>query len=246
MDYGSSFASSVDTVPFDLTPPSSATSSYFPMALKSNNVSDFGYTGFPISPSRNHFGFSGHSLHGCGGQLAPSQTMDYGFFMNDLGPHPLLPTPSAMAQVGQSSGTCSLWLHADSPISFEEHSPSRFMGAAQSVKLELEEDMMAGQSIKLEPEEDVMTPMMYSVTARKRVRMEEVRLKTTALREAQRSSQSNGRARTKTGKQLRTLVAGSGSMAMENIQPGKFKCPYEGCKTGPYRRNEHLKRHIQS
>lgn len=242
LDFGSSFASSVDTVPFDLTPPSSATSTYFPVALKSNNVSDFSYTGFPITPSRAHFGFPGHPLNSCGGQLTPSQTMDYGFFMSDLGPHPLLSTPYGLNHGGQPSDTCSLWVHAEGPISFEEHSPSRFIRGAQSIKLELDEDMMVPQSVKLESEED----MMFSVAARRRARMEEVRLKTTALRDAQQGVQPNARARIKAGKQLRTLVAGSSSVAMENIQPGKFKCPHEGCKTGPYRRNEHLKRHIQS
>jgi hypothetical protein len=233
LDFGSSFASSVDTVPFDLTPPSSAASNCFPMTPRGGNVTDFGYSGFPATPSRQ-VSFSGHPFSSCGTQLAHQQAMDSGFYPNHLGASPFMSTPSSVTQFDQSSDLA--WMHTDSPISFEDHSsssPSRLVDPFRSAKSEAEAGMMS--------------PSMRSSAARKRAAIGEARHKTTALHQAQQRSQPNVRRQIKKERRLRSLETGGGSMAMGSVEPpNRHYCPEEGCNKGPYQRKEHLKRHIDS
>ena len=239
-DFGSSFASSVDTVPFDLTPPSSATSTYFPMTPKTGPVSDFVYPGFPATPSRGQLDFSGLPLSSCATQLTPSQTMDMdcSFAINQLGLYPQLATPSPSAQYDHLSSAASHWMYPDSPIRFEQLSPTRLTGAAQLVK-------QGPQSVKQEPQESPMTPMTPSTPTRKRALMDEARNRTTALQQQVRQcSPSPTRPRIKREKKRRTFRMGDGSFAADNIEPASsYKCPVEGCSKR-YRRSEHMKRHV--
>lgn len=192
VDFGSSFASSIDTPAFELTPPSSATSSYFSMGSKAECV----YAGFPVTPSRGQLSFTGHPISPFNEHLVASHPMDCAFPMDDLGSQPHFSTPSTLGPDGQVSDICSLWGHSESPISFGEPLSPRLGGTVQSVKRE------AG--------EDRITPSIVSAEARRRAKIEEVRHKTAALHQAQQQSPSNGRTRTKPGKQLPLFVTESG------------------------------------
>ncbi|KAK4239032.1 hypothetical protein C8A03DRAFT_14543 [Achaetomium macrosporum] len=230
LDFGSSFASSVDTVPFDLTPPSSAASNYFPMTPKAGNVADFGYSAFPVTPSQGQLGFSGHPFSSCGTQLAPPQAVDCGFYTNHLGTSPFMSTPPSVTQLNHLSDMA--WMHTDSPISFENESPSRIVDSF---------------SVKSESEHGMMSPSMLSSAARKRAAIGEARQKTTALHQAQQRSQPGVRRQIKKERRLRSLETEGGSMAMGSVEPSnRYYCPEVGCNKGPYQRKEHLKRHIDS
>jgi hypothetical protein len=239
-DFGFSFASSVDTVPFALSPPSSATSTYFPMTPKTGPVSDFVYPGFPVTPSRGPLDFSGFPLSSCATQLTPSQTMDCSFSVNQLSLYPQLATPSPSAQYDHLSGAASHWMSPDSPISFEQLSPTRLTGAAQLVKQE-------PRSVKQEPRENPMTPMTPSTPARKRALVDEARNLTTALqRQMRQCSPSPTRPRVKREKKRRTVRMGDGSFTADSVEPASsHKCPIEGCSKR-YRRSEHMKRHVNT
>lgn len=243
MDFGSSFtssfASSVDAVPFDLTPPSSATTPYFPSLMGPADPSEVVCAAFPFTPSRSQLNFPGHSLGNCGAQPTPSQTIDFGLFMSGLGPH-----PDGLPQMGEPSNTSSLSLADSSPVSFEERDPMIKFEPDRSEQRSPSRLANAVRGFALGNEENMATPMMLSAAERRRVKMEEARLKTTALQEIQQGLQPTVQPRSRVFKQDRTLEArgASGLAAASN----KFKCPHEGCKMGPYRRSEHLKRHLQT
>jgi hypothetical protein len=235
-DFASSFTSSADTASFDFSPPSSAPSAYFPMTPEAGNVSGPVYPIFPFTPSRGPLDFSGHPLGGCGSQLAPSQTMDMdcSFFVSHLGANPLPSTPSGLAQFGQLSDTAPHWPYPDSPISFDQQSPMRLNGTAQSIKQEHEDDMEA----QFTPSNAVM----------RRALIEEARHRTTMLhQQVQRCSPSPVRARIKREKKPLPMIRGDSRLPLGKVErTGAFKCPMEGCQQRPYRRSEHLKRHVQT
>ncbi|EAQ86981.1 hypothetical protein CHGG_08234 [Chaetomium globosum CBS 148.51] len=235
-DFGSSFASSTGVVPFDHSPPSSATSTYFPMTPKTSNVSSFVYPVFPTTPSRGQLVFSCDPLSSYAVQLTPSQNMDCSFPVNHLDSHPYMDAPPALGRYDHLSMGASHWAYPDSPISFDQqHSP---VGVAQPV-----------QSIKQEFDEDTktpMTPMTPSITAKKRVLMDQTRHKTMALQQQmQQFSPSRTRTRAKRGKKCGTAAVGDDNFSMGAVEPAtKCECPVEGCDK-QYRRSEHMKRHIQ-
>jgi hypothetical protein len=102
-------------------------------------------------------------------------------------------------------------------------------------------------SIKQECEEDSMVPLMPSHAARKRALMGEVRQRTTVLQQVQKFSPPNGRARVKREKKAQVVVSEDDGYAVDSVEPAStFKCPVQGCKAKPYRRNEHMKRHMKS
>lgn len=268
-DFGSSFAPSVDSVPFDVTTPSSATSTYFPMTPEAAPVSDYAYPVFPATPSRGHLGFPGHQLSSCGTQLTPSQSMNCGFLVNQLGSHPSLATTSSiMAQFDHLSDVASHWAYPDSPISFDQQSATTRVDSVPLIKHEFV------QSIKQEYEDEAMTPFNPSTTARKRALMGEARHRTTALQHAQWSSPRSNVRTTQIKRERKSRAArenvgnndlgGDNSndsdedhdeedddddcnFAVDSIEPkSTFKCPVAGCKAKPYRRNEHMKRHMKS
>ena len=236
-DFGSSFASSVDSDPFGLTPPSSATSIYFPMTPNAGNmVSDFVNPLFPVTPSRGQFEFSSHPLSSCAPQLTPSQNMDYHFLINQLGSVPVLSTPSTMAQFNRCSDAASHWTYPDSPISFDLHSSQRELAGSF-------------QSIKQEPENDRITSAASSqTTARRRALMGEARRRTTVLQqEIQKGSPPPKRTtRIKREKKAGAVMPEDDhSYAVDSIEPASaYKCLAEGCSK-VYRRNEHMKRHMK-
>ncbi|KAL2257794.1 hypothetical protein VTK26DRAFT_9162 [Humicola hyalothermophila] len=247
MDFGSSFtssfASSVDSVPFELTPPSSATTPCFSTALRPGDAPDFVCAGFPLTPSRNQFNFAGPSVSNCGTQWTPPQRMDCNFLIGGLGPHPNLSTHPGMAQMGQPSDVRSSWL-ADSPISFEGRPPMLQLQPGFHEEGSPSGPRSATRGPTFENEENMTTPMMPSVAVRRRVRMEKARLRTTVLQEIQQGPQSTAQLRNRIAKHGRSSEQANGNGI--STARNKFKCPHEGCKTEPYRRREHLKRHIQS
>jgi len=235
-DFGSSFTTlSLDPSPVDLTPPPSAAASssaahstYFPMTPKTaGSIPDFAYPGFPITPARAQFDFYGNPLTTCGPQLrTPQAAMDCSFLLNQLSPHPVM----AATQFDRISEPTSQWAYPDSPISFDHQSPS---GPPSS-------------------QEDRATSLMPPTSERKRVLMGAARHRTSALQHAQQHCSSfSSRPRVKRERKARAAVVtdddDGGSFAVDSVEPAStFKCPMEGCKVKPYRRNEHMKRHIIS
>lgn len=236
LDYASSFATTIDT-PLDLTPPSSTTSTYFSTSMKvSSQTTDFLYPDLSFTPPRGQLDFSGHTFGNCGTQIASPQPTNSVFFINNYASQSFSVPTAIFGHVDQLSD--SLWVRTDSPINFEERSLPRLMRPGVStVKL--------GNST-----DDIISPMSSSNVSRRRARIGEARLRSTALQQAQQTSSTLSTAQIQfkpesNAKKPHALVTESGCVTIENIQTGKFKCPYEGCKTRPYRRNEHLKRHIQ-
>ncbi len=239
-DFGSSsFASSVDSDQFGLTPPSSATSTYFPMTpVAESVVSDFVNPVFPVTPSRGQFEFPSHPLSSCGPQLTPPQNMDCNFLINQLGPLPVLSTPSAIAQINRFSDVASHWAYPDSPISFElHHSTAALAGSFQPIKQEPDEDRMASSILS------------SHTTARRRALLSEARRRTTVLQqEVQKGSPNIKRTtRIKREKKARAVVPEEDhSYGVDSIEAASaFKCLAEGCPR-VYRRNEHMKRHMKT
>ncbi|KAG7285564.1 hypothetical protein NEMBOFW57_010193 [Staphylotrichum longicolle] len=172
-----------------------------------------------------------------------------------------------MAQFDHLSDMASHWAYPDSPISFNQHSATTRVDSVPSSKHEFV------PSIKQEYEDEAMTPFCSSTTARKRALMGEARHRTTALQHAQWSSPRSN-ARTTQVKRERKPRAARGNVgnndldgensndsdedhdddddddcnfAVDSIEPkSTFKCPVAGCKAKPYRRNEHMKRHMKS
>ncbi|KAL2135790.1 hypothetical protein VTI74DRAFT_6856 [Chaetomium olivicolor] len=217
LDFSSSFASSVDAVVFDLSPPSSATSTYFPMSPKNGNAFDFVYTELSLTPTPAQLSFSSHQF--CPPPMASSHEMDCSFFMNPLS-QTLMSTPSSVTPFERLPAPVSHWTHSDSPVSFQQHSPSRVISPTRSIKQECEENMMAWEQ---------------SSAARRRARLESSRLQKVQKRHQQQPPHI------KSEKQhLPPLVAD------DVVEPGKYRCREEGCTSGPYRRNEHLKRHMKT
>ena len=239
-DFGSSFGSSVDSGPFGLTPPSSATSTYFPMTPNTGHVvSDFGNPVFPVTPSRGQFEFPSHPLSSCGPHLTPSQSMDCNFLINQLGPLPVLSTPSAVAQFNRFSDVASHWAYPDSPISFDQQQASTAALAGSF------------QAIKQEPESDTMTSSVLSLhtTARRRALMGEARRRTTVLQQEVQKGSPPTRRTTRIKREKKACAAApenDHSYAVDSIEPASaFKCLAEGCPK-VYRRNEHMKRHMKT
>jgi hypothetical protein len=160
--------------------------------------------------------------------------MDFSFFVTHLGTNPLPPTPSGPTQFGQLSDTSSHWSYPDSPISFDQQSPTRLNGTVQSIKEEYEDAM-----------EKSFTP---SRTARRRALVEEAQHRTTMLhQQVQQGSPSPTRTRIKREKKPLPMIRGDSRLPLGKVErTGAFKCPMEGCQQRPYRRSEHMKRHIQT
>ncbi|GAB1313615.1 hypothetical protein MFIFM68171_03825 [Madurella fahalii] len=231
LDYGSSFASSIDGLSFEPSPPSSATSTYFPTSLKTSDVSDFAHPSFPMTPPRGQLRFSGHPISGCGAPLAPSP-MDFCLYMNGLGSQSLLSTPSGLVKLDEPSDAWSIFLEPDSPISrSKKRSAPRLLEPFEPIKVE---------------DEDVMTPPSTPwAPPRKRSRMEDVRQRTADLRKAQQRPQSDPRARERRSKQrLAPAMESDGMITL--AKAGAHKCDWEGCDAKPFQRREHMKRHVTS
>jgi hypothetical protein len=159
--------------------------------------------------------------------------MDCSFFVTHLGVNPLPSASPGPTQFGQLSDTASHWSYPDSPISFGQESPTRLNGTVQSIK---------------EHEDGVEGSFTPSRTERRRALIEEARHRTTVLhQQVQQCSPSSPRTRIKREKKPLPMIRGDSRLPLGKVErTGAFKCPMEGCQQRPYRRSEHMKRHIQT
>jgi hypothetical protein len=74
-NHDTSFVSPMDGLTYELTPPSAATSTYFPSAPRTGDVSEFAHPGFPGTPPRCQLNFPSEPS-GSGAHPMPSQTVD--------------------------------------------------------------------------------------------------------------------------------------------------------------------------
>ncbi|KAK0658289.1 hypothetical protein QBC41DRAFT_57015 [Cercophora samala] len=225
-DYASSFSSSIDGHSIELTPPSSATNSYFPFAFKGDGVSDFSQPGFPLTPSRSQLSFSGFSHNGYGVQLSPSQHVEY-FCGDNLFQQPAVVSPQQ--QLPSSNGLENWRWPQDShsPISFGEHTPKR-----PSV-------MVRHPPLKFEDEGDDINMRNKYIKENLSVEPSTVGLLPSPLHRVKDDSPPPPRqrhARMRAPKE-----------AVNDVEPkATHRCIVPGCSYGPYRRNEHLKRHLKN
>ena len=222
LDSSASFATSIDSNPFDLSPSSSSASACFPQV----HGSDMCQTDFPLTPSRSQLDFPNYSVNGYEGQLSPTDTMEY-FYADSLGQSTIMATQSgAVSAIQAWDNQWSKWQQADSPINFERHTPTRLVQSIHGLKLE-----EAGQ---------------FERDAKKRILMEEAKLRATALHQAQQeqhhtSPLASRSSRARPLRQTRTRLTQDADIG--NIPPSAHHCDFPGCTARPYRRNEHLKRH---
>ncbi|KAK3314774.1 hypothetical protein B0H66DRAFT_627489 [Apodospora peruviana] len=221
LDFGSSFSSS-GSFAVHLTPPSSATSAYFPRDLNmTGDGSDFLQT--PVTPTRDHMrtNFSDLSLGGCDGQppikgsgsplcsintAAWLEYPDY-FSFEDVQSRGMLFTPDPTAPTRCDLEASSMWCNPDSPFGFENLSNS----TSRSVKRE---------PIRGQP----MAP-----------NLDKFRQNTARLHEAQRTST------TRVKKQIKRKGL-SPAPTHTVAKKSSHICDFLGC-TLSYQRLEHLKRH---
>ncbi|KAK4122562.1 hypothetical protein N657DRAFT_467440 [Parathielavia appendiculata] len=234
-NFGSSFASSVDPVPFDLglTPPPSTTYTRLPMTPMSDSFSDSAYHVFPATPTRQ-LGFTGQALSTPGSQLAPSQTMDY--LVSQLGSQSLISAPSAVTRLDRSPNAVSQWTYPNSPISLDRESP-------KSVNSNDSRSKRAPSS-----EDDAMEDVS-ATTSRRRALLAGARQRTTALRQQVEqwspASPTSMHVRIKRERKTRVAVPKDGESPLTSVsRRGTFKCIF-GCKK-VYLRKEHMVRHVKT
>ncbi|KAK4233474.1 hypothetical protein C8A03DRAFT_19460 [Achaetomium macrosporum] len=230
-DFGSSFASLVGVVPFDLTPASSATFTS-PVAPKTDNASSLMSPVFPITPLGGRQDLFGQSRGSCGTQLTPSHTMDCTLLASYLSPDSHLLTPSVITtHFDHMSDIVAHRMYLDSSISSDQQFSTTHVGTTESIK----------------QDEDSMTmPLIPSDTKRERVLVGGAQHGTPGLQQVQRCSPSDGRTGIKREKRRRAARGDDSSFALDNASSAKpYKCHVEGCGKS-YRRNEHVKRHIQT
>ncbi|KAK3906470.1 hypothetical protein C8A05DRAFT_40742 [Staphylotrichum tortipilum] len=159
--------------------------------------------------------------------ITPSRAQ-FDFFRNQLNTSgPQLTTP-------QPTMDCSFLLN--------QLSPHQIMSTTPPITTQFDHISEARPASQ---ENKVMTP---PTSERKRALMGEARHRTTALQHAQQCSSPNQRPPVKRERKARAVVTeDGGSFAVDSVEPAStFKCPMAGCKVKPYRRNEHMKRHVVS
>ncbi|KAL2142884.1 hypothetical protein VTI28DRAFT_652 [Corynascus sepedonium] len=229
-DFGSPFDSPVGVVRFDLTPASSATSPS-PMAPKTHNTSNLIYPVFPITPSRGRLDLFGQSQGFYGAQRTPSQTMDCALFASYLKPDSRLLSPPVTTQFDHMSNVVTHGVFSECTID-----PNQQLSTAP-----VETNQSIGQN-----EGNLTIPLFPSHTEKERFLVGGSRQGTPKLQQVQRCSQINWRARIKRERKRRSVRAYDSNVALDSVRPTKpFRCYVEGCSKS-YRRNEHVKRHIQT
>ncbi|KAJ4306665.1 hypothetical protein N0V88_000029 [Collariella sp. IMI 366227] len=201
--FSSSFVSSVDSNSFDLSPPSSATSTYFPMSPKHAHASEFAYPGLPMT---HHFS--------CPPPMPHSQAIDWSFYMNPLS-QPMLTTLSAAPTYEHIPAPVSHWAHTDSPISFQK-SPLQ---------------ITPPHTVKQEPREDMMARESSTAAARKRARAESLRLQQQVQHHHYHHEQPAAPSHShKHEKQHLPPLSTTDDLDVEAddvVEPGKYRCPEE-------------------
>ncbi|TPX08871.1 uncharacterized protein E0L32_009689 [Thyridium curvatum] len=225
VDFESSFYS--DPAGFDMTPPSSAVSSYFPIHhhMKNDMEPDFLPNGMPVTPSRYGSNMldatlASHSWHG---PLTPTHSMDMYSFAESMGSSPfMVPTPAHSIYNGNSCDVPTLWsMGMDSPVTFENHpSPLKSM-------------------------RDDGSPFAFN-RPRRRLFMEDAQQKSNVLQRVQQAAHMPLRSSGKRDRTGAVVSSGHNGVSVQRIAAGAFKCDVPGCSSKPFKRMEHLKRHIDT
>ncbi|KAK1832768.1 hypothetical protein QBC39DRAFT_67520 [Podospora conica] len=217
LQFATSFGSTGDSFAYDLTPPSSAVSSYFQAGVKYEDPCTLYQPTLPVTPSRSQQEFGNHLLSNFGQQTPPQATSYYPFGL-ELAPSPLPATPVHGSQFSQSwDPWSSTWAQADSPITFGKK----------------EEDS---------PHSSFATPTHHG----RRLFDDPAKEKTTALRKAQlrgslTSTGAGIRKRTKPAMPSRTKALAHG-LDVPIVKGNEFKCDWVGCDKA-YQKKEHMVRH---
>ncbi|KAK3944504.1 hypothetical protein QBC46DRAFT_165754 [Diplogelasinospora grovesii] len=244
LDFESSFGS-VDSYSssFDLTPPSSAVSTYFPMDLKSQEPHSFLQQVMHTSPSHNSLEHGlPYNNHSRSHQPAAAHAhpADIYTFTHGHGPSYHPPQSVHTLPASQPWDNWSIWAADNSPISFEKKnhpSPPSAHPTLQSMTM-MTPSRHGG---------DITPPPYHSTggssAARRRLFLDEVRHKSTALQhKVQQNNFSPPSKPTRACKTEKVLIAGR-PIAVPKILSGAFKCDFPGCTSKPFKRMEHLKRH---
>ncbi|KAK4226489.1 hypothetical protein QBC38DRAFT_229865 [Podospora fimiseda] len=218
MDSNASF----DTNTFDLSPPASTNSSYFPTNIKNEDGSDMCQSAFPLTPSR-------HPINSWESQMSPSSSMDY-YYPESLSQHTLVSTPPGLVLVGQTweSQWGPKWVHGDSPINFENKiTPTGLSVSIHGLKIEgSDQHEFEAKRIRMEEAKLRATDLMHQMQQDQRPAvMRSVRMRPVKQQRSRRPTQESD---------------------IGTITQSVHHCDYPGCTDGPYRRNEHLKRHQKS
>ena len=249
LDFGSSFASSVDSYPFDITPPSSAVSAYFPLDMATGDGSEYFETGITATPSRNAVGYNGLASN-CGGQMSLTpQTMDFYSFASDTCTPTMVPTSMQVIQSGaQPWDSWSMWGQtSNSPVDFHHRQTPMATRTFRSMDTVKQEDLTSPSNCSSTSglrSEVSMSPTCYSaLAARRRVSVEDA---STALQRVQ--GDASPSLRPKLRAELRRTESYSSMVTDDGIQvktipSSKSKCDYPGCTARPFKRVEHMKRH---
>ncbi|KAK4205737.1 hypothetical protein QBC40DRAFT_336037 [Triangularia verruculosa] len=229
-NYASSFTSSMDGHSIELTPPSSATNSYFPFAFKGDGVSDFGQPGFPLTPSRSQLSYPSFSHNEYGVQLSPSQQGGY-FCGDNLFQQPVVVSPQQ--QLPPNNGWCENWRwpqDSHSPINFGEHTPKRPSVMVRHPPLKFEDE---GQDMDM----------------RKKYLKENLSIEPSAMGLLP-SPLHRVKDDSPPPRQRQPRVKDSKRAPKEPVDgvvpKAVHRCIVPNCTYGPYRRHEHLKRHLRN
>ncbi|KAJ9138671.1 hypothetical protein NKR23_g8314 [Pleurostoma richardsiae] len=231
MDLDCSFGSTVD---FELTPPSTATSSYFPMHMKGNPVPDMFPRGLPATPTRYSNMLDVGMLHQDSMDgFTQSQSMDMYSFSEGLSPSPfMIPTPPQSFHGAPGCDMSAIWSYQpDSPITFLDKQSTPTVPTVKSMG-----------SIKID---DLEESSRLSGTAR-RLFVSNAQQRTSALRRAT-TTPSIRRSRLEKGEEGFETVDKSGFL-VKTIAKGKHVCDFPECRgqNKSFNRMEHLKRHIKT
>jgi hypothetical protein len=240
--FDSSFSSCASSISFDLTPPPTAMSGYFAVAVEAecNPMYTFNrrlktppvpLTQKPPVPMGStevdyHAMLEVTLPQSCMVSATPARSLNDCSLGEHRNPPFISQTPGASFSGSAAEGYSGIWpCSSDSPLSF-------------FVKQESQ------SSSRIRPLRGSVSPNSYSLataplTSRKRFFVNDAQKKTTALHTAQRNLTATRAKREK----LKSKHAPNSGSHIEKIPLAKFKCEYEGCKSA-YRRAEHLKRHI--
>lgn len=218
-----------DPAGFDMTPPSSAVSSYFPMhqSMKGDMEPDYLPNGMPVTPSRYNNNLMDPSMHSWHGPLTPTHSMDMYTFAESMGSSPfMVPTPAHSLYNGNGCDVPTLWsMGMDSPVTFENHpSPLKSMAALR----------------------DDGSPYAFNNRSRRRLFMEEAQQKSNVLQRMQQAAHMPLRSSGKRDRTGAIVPSGDNGVSVQRIAAGAFKCDVPGCSSKPFKRMEHLKRHVDT
>lgn len=224
LEINTSFTSSVDPYSFDLTPPSSAMSTYFHIGLKTAPEDACGFYQPPLlaTPSRARLlessdvafrpDFNPHT---------PSQLMDFCAFTDGLGPSPLPLTPMRPVQGVERWDTWSMWVEPDTPLFDDrQHTPLQ----QSAIKREREPSLSCAQS-----------------GFNRRRLFDTAKGRATALQQIHQDSPLRVRRKPTRKEEDIFIVRG---VEVTTISKERNYCNWPGCDKG-FKKKEHLVRHVQ-